>query len=427
MTIKVEEVQSIDHVATLRQKCVDCFRGPNLVKTVVVIGCMAVVVQQIISCIQKLTNIPITTHTHFDFNKTILYPSVTFCREPPYKYHKLEEYGLYSHPRYTSMWRDFNFSHTPLDKLWDEITYNKDDFFVQYGLDSLRDNVELTETLGFITGRCFTLTPRRGDIQASKARGYSVTLQHTAEDIATATSVLPPGYHVHVHYEKEPYTEVDVYNGGLVDYLYINTGETLDVKLTVQLYHMISDDHTPCTEDPHYSANYCTTKFVWDEVAKDVNCSGPWMKSPLPHCNNFNDMRRLISSYVNKYINHGCETCPRICRSLLYSAFVTDRQKYYAWDVSSNTWSTAISDVKLQTQIYIHFNNMMVSVFEEKYNYDWNLFLSDLGGSVGFLLGLSVLGLISILGTVWTELLRPLLCARAPMYGDPSKTRHNVY
>lgn len=33
----------------------------------------------------------------------------------------------------------------------------------------------------------------------------------------------------------------------------------------------------------------------------------------------------------------------------------------------------------------------------EVYGYDWNLFIADLGGSLGFLLGLSVLGLVSTL------------------------------
>jgi hypothetical protein len=35
-------------------------------------------------------------------------------------------------------------------------------------------------------------------------------------------------------------------------------------------------------------------------------------------------------------------------------------------------------------------------VAEERLAYDWSLFLSDLGGSLGFLLGLSVLGIIGI-------------------------------
>lgn len=38
----------------------------------------------------------------------------------------------------------------------------------------------------------------------------------------------------------------------------------------------------------------------------------------------------------------------------------------------------------------------MIQVAEERLAYDWSLFLSDLGGSLGFLLGLSVLGIIGI-------------------------------
>ncbi|CAH4028631.1 unnamed protein product [Pieris brassicae] len=112
-------------------------------------------------------------------------------------------------------------------------------------------------------------------------------------------------------------------------------------------------------------------------------------------------MRRLISAYINKYINHTCESCPRICRSLLYSAFVVDRQKFYTWDAQTKVWATATSLANLQTQ--------------------------------GFLLGLSVIGLIGILGNVWSNMLRPLLCASSavppPLSVEvtPRKTRPYSY
>lgn len=39
----------------------------------------------------------------------------------------------------------------------------------------------------------------------------------------------------------------------------------------------------------------------------------------------------------------------------------------------------------------------MVTVLEEKPGYDWNSFLSDIGGSLGFFLGLSVVGALGVL------------------------------
>ncbi|XP_046966153.1 acid-sensing ion channel 2 [Vanessa cardui] len=413
MSVKVEETVD-NQPLNLKQKCINCFKGPNTLRTIVTLICVAVVVQQIAICSLKLHNRPITTYTHFDFNQTITYPSVTFCREPPYKHDKLSDYGLYAHPRFTSTWRNFNFSRISLDELWEEITYDADDFFVQYGLDTQRDNVKLTPVMGFITGRCYTVSPKVLDIRASTTpnSGYSITLQHYASDLEDPISILPPGYHVHVHYVREPFTEVEVYNGGLVDYLYVNTGEKVDVKLKVDEYIMISEAQDPCSIEANYSANACTTQYVTDAVAESVGCSGPWMKSDLPYCNNFEDMRSLISSYVSTYQNHECESCPRFCRSYLYNAYVTDRQKHYTWKPQNFDWKHNVDPSNLQTQIYIHFNNMMVSVYEERFNYDWNLFLSDLGGSIGFLLGLSVIGLIDIIGNIWINFIRPSIVKR---------------
>lgn len=56
------------------------------------------------------------------------------------------------------------------------------------------------------------------------------------------------------------------------------------------------------------------------------------------------------------------------------------------------------------TQIWIYFTSKMVGVIEERFNYDGTQFLADIGGSLGFLLGLSVLGFIGILGKVCFEI-----------------------
>jgi hypothetical protein len=49
------------------------------------------------------------------------------------------------------------------------------------------------------------------------------------------------------------------------------------------------------------------------------------------------------------------------------------------------------------SQLYLFYNSRWVEVAEERLAYDWSLFLSDLGSSLGFLLGLSVLGIIGIM------------------------------
>lgn len=41
----------------------------------------------------------------------------------------------------------------------------------------------------------------------------------------------------------------------MVESLYVNVGETLDVKLKVDQYQMINCDDDPCIEHHNYSAN----------------------------------------------------------------------------------------------------------------------------------------------------------------------------
>ncbi|KAL0883457.1 hypothetical protein ABMA27_016836 [Loxostege sticticalis] len=401
-------------VPTIKQKCVIWVKGPNLIKTVVIIVCIGVVIQQIVTCIQKLIDIPITTYTHFDFNRTIVYPSITFCREPPYKFEKLLEYGLMVHPMFTSAWRNFNFSAVPLDQLWKETTYEADEFFAQYGLNKEMDNVEVKETIGFIHGRCYTLSPKILSTRATRETGFSITLQHHTKDASMSVSMYPPGYHAYIHYTREPFTEVGVYNGGLVDYLYCKVGESIDVKLSVNQYIMISEDNEPCASEDSYSANACTTKYVWQKVGEAAGCSGPWMHSNLPPCNTFESMNNLIIAYLSLYQEHNCSICPRYCTSYLYNGFVTDRHMF-EWDQLSNSWNSKSGGSELQTQLFVYFNSMMVSVYEERYNYDWNLFLSDLGGSIGFLLGLSVIGLMSIFGKLWYTFVLPIFKMPKPI------------
>ncbi|XP_026327573.1 degenerin-like protein asic-1 [Hyposmocoma kahamanoa] len=409
MTVKAEE--DVDEpLRTLKQKCVNCLKGPNLIKTIIILTCTVVVMRQIAVCVLKLTNMPITTYTHFDFNKTIMYPSVTFCKEPAYKYDKLIDYGLYGHPRYTLAWETFNFSAVDLVEMWNDITHEADDLLVTYALDSKEDNIEISSTIGFYHGRCHTLVPKAPSVRASHKSGYSITLKHTQDEIDNIISAHLPGFHVYIHYTREPFTEVEVYNGGLVDYLYINTGETVTAKLTVNEYVKTGKEDGLCTDAEGYSANMCTTQYVWDLVTKEAGCSGPWMVSDKPLCNNYEDMRTLINLYMKNHEDHDLvPDCLTFCRALLYNTYVTDRQKYYFWDSLHSQWSYRTHDAKLQSQLFIHFNSKMVSVYNERYTYDWNIFISDLGGSVGFLLGLSVISILEMVRKIWSLIISPLI------------------
>lgn len=49
-----------------------------------------------------------------------------------------------------------------------------------------------------------------------------------------------------------------------------------------------------------------------------------------------------------------------------------------------------------QSNLSLYFSSNLITVMEEVLGYDWNVFLSDIGGSLGFLLGLSVIGALGL-------------------------------
>lgn len=66
----------------------------------------------------------------------------------------------------------------------------------------------------------------------------------------------------------------------------------------------------------------------------------------------------------------------------MYSPFVMNRKPLVGTDYS---------------QVFLYYTSKMVTTLEEKSSYDFTQFLADMGGSLGFLLGLSVIGFIIIL------------------------------
>lgn len=76
--------------------------------------------------------------------------------------------------------------------------------------------------------------------------------------------------------------------------------------------------------------------------------------------------------------------CLKACDTTIYSSFVMNRKPLKR-------------DVHPYSKVYIYYTSKMVTNLEERTSYDTSQFLADMGGSLGFLLGLSVIGFIIVL------------------------------
>ncbi|KAG4070914.1 hypothetical protein HA402_011140 [Bradysia odoriphaga] len=198
-------------MVNIKETCKTKARGfvtdpKKLVRYVVLLICCVVVIFQLSECFTKLYRPPITTHSHFDLNESVSYPAITFCRDPPYKEDVLRSHNLSYHPRFSNSWRNFDFNSVDLDDLFENATYGKSEFFGQYGLDGLADNVAIVSGIYFNYGQCHTMTPKVTTRRSWKNHGYSLILTHTMEATDETTSENVPGWHVFIHEPKENFT-----------------------------------------------------------------------------------------------------------------------------------------------------------------------------------------------------------------------------
>lgn len=86
------KMKLLGKIKLIQLKIIDWFLSEpkRLVRLVVLSICSIVVFFQLWECVMKLLHPPISTASHFDLNRTMHYPAVTFCRNPSFKVDVME-------------------------------------------------------------------------------------------------------------------------------------------------------------------------------------------------------------------------------------------------------------------------------------------------------------------------------------------------
>lgn len=128
-------------------------------------------------------------------------------------------------------------------------------------------------------------------------------------------------------------------------------------------------------------------------ILHGYKCCVPWFRIPgLPTCNESTLIRGLsysVKNFLSVY-RKNC-SCVRPCTTT----------KYYIPESYDNA-RTKIKD-DWYTAVFIQMTTNMVEHIEESLTYDFCHFLSDFGGSIGFLLGMSILSFLQFVVKVLQE------------------------
>ncbi|TMW44643.1 hypothetical protein DOY81_010277, partial [Sarcophaga bullata] len=370
----------------------------KLIRYLVLSSARIIVIVQLYQCFSKLDNPPISRILIIMLNETIEMPAVTVCRDPPYKSEGLTNISGNSceHPKYSSCWSNFPYGEVDLTEFFMNSTFNESETFAenQYGLNGLIENLEITSDIHFNMGRCHTIRPKISLKRANRVSGYSIMLKHhlTHEEIQTRYFENPPGWHIFIHDMRENFTEINMKASGRVEYVFADINEEIEIKLQSQYFSNVETKYVSCSRKEGYSdlkesILFCGEVCIWQDLAKRTNCSGPWMDYVhQPFCSSYKSMLKLIGEYGKVYDSDDdvdCE-CIQPCISRIFSAYIQNRKSFVYPEPN--------------TQVWIYYTTKLISqMIEERPSYDTTQFIADVGGSLGFLLGLSVLGLIGII------------------------------
>ncbi|TDG45430.1 hypothetical protein AWZ03_008196 [Drosophila navojoa] len=362
----------------------------KLIRYLVLFICSIIVIVQLYECFSKLSNPPISTHSYYNVNHTIEMPAITICREPPYKEEVLSDLsrGYCPHPKFATCWMDYPFGEVSFEDFFNNATFSQEETFYSYGLNGEKSNVAIDSSVHFYMGRCYTVRPLMDMKRVSKSVGYSLTLEHnlvtTVSDIDLTSGA---GWHIFLHDKRENFTEINMKGSGRVEYVFAGINEQIEIKLQSQYFSNVETHKETCSRKEGYSDLKCGEICIWHDLSDESDCSGPWMHDMIYEpCNDSDSMRNLIKNYKAVYESdddYECN-CMEPCESRIFTTYIQSRKTF--------------SQPEPRTLLYIYYTTKLISqMIEERPSYDTTQFIADVGGSLGFLLGLSVLGIIGIL------------------------------
>ncbi|KAJ8882799.1 hypothetical protein PR048_014613 [Dryococelus australis] len=294
----------------------------------------------------------------------------------------LQKYNLGTSLRRNSVWRNFPYGNATLQQFWDEATYKFTETISLHALNFLPENIAVSDRMYNLLGQCYIFDALTETAQSGKSVGYAFTLNHRDtinEGIADFSSSCSAGWRIFIHAPNEQMSEDEGWSRAQLESLCLDVGQEMHVKLTADEFQMLNiEGRQMCNPNPNYSQSY--------QLTDRYGCTTPFMQAiALPHCNNASSMFELVRDYMGARWNVSLCNCPRPCKSVLYQSFVLNRRNM------TNSMDPNLS------QLYVFYSSHIVKNIREHYSYNWNSFLADLGGSLGFLLGLSVIGLLELL------------------------------
>ena len=403
--------------------------------------CTYFMFKQLADCLNKLSNPPIVTQTQIKNFDYMSYPAVTFC----YKNTKgqgyddiiLMEQFNFSSPYYwidfssgtyeNYPWHTFPFGNISVAEVWELSTYNFVDlthFGGKYAtafeseseigprtksrvlvfMESLNQiparyqGVLVSSRFFHDHGQCYTVKPpAEGDKPVpGEQHGYQMYFLLIQGKPNRTQLIAPGGFDIFIHDEDHWWSENPLMNRG--ETLHVETGHMAGIQIQNTRYNTLSRPDAECNENrsrDDLSYSECIEKCRWRKITSDIPCLTPFMDTgeSLPMCENEDDFLESMDRYrqwTDRWTRESCvKECKPDCKIKIYRAQLVKKVPLL---VDSDT-----EVPEHHCHLHIYYDSGFSEELNETWGYDMTLFIGDFGGSLGFLLGISILSIIEII------------------------------
>ncbi|XP_071520525.1 acid-sensing ion channel 1B-like [Panulirus ornatus] len=374
-----------------------CPRRQRAVWALVLLTCTALMTAQIWDRVSYYLLIPVTVNVRVTRNQTLRFPIVSFCNKNRFN---MTAVSILQQDRAEALevtndslirsWDLPDLLDTPgmnASYLW-EFTKHQQQLMVKecWFMRGRRcETVGDWRTIHTVLGVCYQYRVRDPVATSGIFNNMYLLLEDTEAEVYNHDS----GFKILIHDPRDD-PVIDLRTHGTT----LERGWGKDVRVAVREFKTIPTHRRPCVTNQTYSSSQCISRCFLNALYNETRCLMPYMHGLNGTlCNTSKQYKVSLEKerqllFDGGWSHHQCN-CLKQCNEDIYSMY-------------TEAAMTSNAPAKLR----VFFQDLTYDEVSEEIAYDAIALLCDIGGTLGLLLGASVLTIIEFLEVFWMKILR---------------------
>ncbi|XP_068246367.1 acid-sensing ion channel 1B-like [Palaemon carinicauda] len=362
----------------------------------VLLTCTALMMAQVWDRVSCYLSMPVSVNVRVTRNQTLRFPVVTFCNKNLFNITSLNELRdeLAEEMNETSRSVIESWDIPDLvgklgrdaEEIWTRIRHRRELMITECFFTRGRkcEDLGTWSTIYTVLGVCYQYRLN----EAVYISGIFNNLYLKLHDPETDRYNDDSGFKILIH-DPRDHPIIDIRTHGST----LEEGWEKAVRVTVREFKTIPTQRWPCVKNSSYSSSQCVSKCFLKALYNHTQCLMPYMKDiDGAFCNSSEEYKNgeeweknLL--FYGRWSHHNCG-CMKQCNEDIYSVY-------------AEAAVTGDSTAKLR----VFFQDLTFDEISEDIAYDAIALLCDIGGTLGLLLGASVLTFIEIMEVCWIKLI----------------------